>query len=84
MVVEPLIAPFDRNYNATVLWSFSLCEPRSSDPARKMPGQRGDMKNLLIEEKHLTETNRHSLKPDSGEHVFRYCRFEGVKDQHGW
>ena len=38
------------------------------------------MKNSLIEEVHLTEKNRHSLKPDSGEHVFRYCYFEGIKD----
>ncbi len=38
------------------------------------------MTNLLIEEKHLTRANRHVLKPDSGEHVFRYCVFEGLKD----
>ena len=38
------------------------------------------MKNLLIEAKLLTERNRHFLKPNSGEHVFRFCIFEGLSD----
>ncbi|MCP3993900.1 MAG: hypothetical protein GY722_02390 [bacterium] len=36
------------------------------------------MTNLLIEEKQLSEANRHSLKPTSGEHVFRFCTFVGL------
>lgn len=38
------------------------------------------MTNLLIEEKLLTEKNRHFLKPDSGDHVFRFCTFQGLGD----
>ncbi|MCG8459691.1 MAG: pentapeptide repeat-containing protein [Holophagales bacterium] len=38
------------------------------------------MKNLLVEEKLLSESNRHWPKPDSGDHVFRFCTFEGVRD----
>ncbi|MEM9558029.1 MAG: pentapeptide repeat-containing protein [Acidobacteriota bacterium] len=38
------------------------------------------MTNLLIEDRLISEATRHSLKPDSGEHVFRFCTFEGLSD----